>query len=94
MAALRRAIRKHVAMEKAAMDNTLDVPEEPDVEVAETPESPAPISFFTAVKLVCTDRPYPQDCTVDGQVLWLCCQEEGGIQIQGGDGCFTLSYFL
>ena len=60
MAALRRAVRKHVAMEKAAMENTLEVPEEPDVEVAESPESPAPISFFTAVKLVCRERVLPR----------------------------------
>ena len=76
------------------MENTLEVPEEPDVEVAETPESPAPISFFTAVKLVCTERLFPQDCPVDGKVLWLCCQEKGSLQIQRGDTYYPPNYFL
>ena len=51
MAALRRAIMKHVAEEKEKEAKSLDVPEEPDVEEpGEAKDNTAPISFFTAVK--------------------------------------------
>ena len=66
----------------AKTNSALDVPEEPDVEVAEEEPPTSTLSFFTAVRY--TDYPsYPsmcrpslpflQDCKVDGKGLWVCC---------------------